>query len=130
MSKHLSVLFVDDDEYTGRLIVDFLQSENIDAAHALSIAQALKIIRKPKPDIILLDWELRDGTGADFIEHIHRWGKNWQAIPIIWITAKAMVGDKEACLNVGGVDYISKPFELETLLQKIDEHHPKEKAPN
>lgn len=122
MSKPIAVLFIDDDPIVGKLVIDFLQSENIDAHHAMSTADALKIIRKPKPDVILLDWYLGDETAVSFIEHIARWEEKWQNIPIIWVTAKALVGDREACLNIGGVDYLSKPFRLSKLLELINKY--------
>ncbi|MFV0321769.1 MAG: response regulator [Alphaproteobacteria bacterium] len=122
MSKPIAVLFIDDDPIVGKLVIDFLQSENIDAHHAVSIGEALKIIRKPKPDVILLDWYLGDETAVGFIDHIAHWGEKWQGIPIIWVTAKALVGDREACLNIGGVDYLSKPFSLDKLLELINKY--------
>ncbi len=120
--KAISLLFVEDDEILGKLVCDFLQTENIDARFASSVKEAFKIIRKPKPEIILLNWYLQDETGADFIKRLNQWGGSWSDIPILWVTSKALPGDKEACLQVGGVDYISKPFELTALLQKIKTH--------
>ncbi len=119
MTKAKSLLFVEDDEILGRLVCDFLQTENIDARFSTSIHEALKAIRRPKADIILLNWYLSDGGGADFIKRLEQWGGSWADIPIIWVTAKALPGDKEACLQIGGVDYISKPFHLDLLLEKI-----------
>ncbi len=122
MNKAISLLFVEDDEILGKLVCDFLQSENIDAQFSTSITAAFKVIRRPKPDIILLNWHLSDGSGADFIKRLQQWGGSWLDIPIIWVTAKALPGDKEACLEVGGVDYLSKPFHLDKLREKIFSH--------
>lgn len=122
MDKPISVLFIDDDLIVGRLVTDFLQSENIDAHHAASISEALKVIRRPMPDIILLDWYLGDETAVTFVDHIAYWGEKWQNIPIIWVTAKALVGDREACLSIAGVDYLSKPFHLDELLALIKKY--------
>lgn len=122
MDKTISLLFVEDDEILGKLVCDFLQTENIDARSVTSIQQAFKIIRKPRPDIILLNWYLQDETGIDFIKRLNQWGGDWPHIPIIWVTSKALPGDKEACLAVGGIDYMSKPFRLDRLLEKIQQH--------
>lgn len=122
MDKSISLLFIEDNEILGKLVCDFLQTENIDARPATSIKEALKIIRRPRPDIILLNWYLQDETGVDFIKRLNQWGGDWPNIPIIWVTSKALPGDKEACLAVGGVDYMSKPFSLNTLLEKIEQH--------
>ncbi len=122
MEKITSLLFVEDDEVLGKLVCDFLQTENIDARCSPSIKEAFKVIRRPKADIILLNWYLQDEIGADFIKRLNQWGGSWLDIPIIWVTAKALPGDKESCLQVGGIDYISKPFSLNSLLEKVKKY--------
>lgn len=66
-------------------------------------------------DICLMDWSLNGESGLDCIRRIREvtGGKQRRNLPIIVVTAHAMVGDREVCLRAGCDDYLSKPFNLD-----------------
>lgn len=116
-----NVLYVEDDmiaiDLVKRFIADFC---NID--HAMSSDEALNIVQKKKYDLILMDINL--GKGRDGLEtaKMIKQFDVYKDVPIIAITAYAMLGDKEEFLAAGCSHYISKPFdkgELVSLMHKV-----------
>ncbi|MCR6718992.1 MAG: response regulator [Chitinophagaceae bacterium] len=67
------------------------------------------------PDLILMDMMMPEMDGYETIARIKK-GSPWKSIPVIAVTAKAMAGDREKCIEVGASDYISKPVDTDQLL--------------
>lgn len=116
------VLLVEDNSINQKIVLLSLKGKvkNIDLAN--NGREALEKLGTTRYDIILMDIQMPVMNGIvatkkireieDSIVNVH--------IPIIAITANALSGDKEACLAAGMNDYISKPFQVEVLLQKMD----------
>ncbi|MCH7828123.1 MAG: response regulator [Bacteroidetes bacterium] len=115
--KHL--LFVDDDKISREVVKRFLRGAyKIDLA--LNGKEGLKKAKKKKYDGILMDINLKSKMdGRKAAEKIKEM-EGYKDVPIIAITAYAMVGDREKYLQAGFTDYISKPFFKNDLIELLD----------
>jgi len=110
------ILVVDDDPRNIFSLTNALQEEGITCITAENGKDALDVIaREPGIDIILMDVMMPEMDGYEATREIRK-NHKYDNIPIIALTAKAMKGDKEKCLEAGMSDYISKPINIEQLL--------------
>lgn len=110
------VLVVEDDIDVNNLITKILKNKKYHVIQAYSGSEALLQLSISEFDIILLDLMLPGITGEEIIKQI-RQGKE---IPIIVISAKTSLEDKVNVLNSGADDYITKPFESEEILARVN----------
>lgn len=123
MVKQRRILVVEDNRDNMVLIVDVLQSLDYHVLEAIDGEQGVALARQEKPDIILMDLSLPklDGwTAASVIKS----EPSLQHIPIIALTAHAMVGDRERALEAGCDDYLTKPIKLQELVSKLNSYIP------
>lgn len=106
------VLIVDDDEYINSMLKEALTREGYDVLSAYSGTEALMVLEKTSPDIVLLDLMLPGMSGEEIVKKI-------RGIPVIVVSAKDDVDDKVELLLGGAVDYVTKPFELRELTARI-----------
>lgn len=111
-----NVLIVEDDKALSKGIVLTLQNENTLLEQSFDIASARKKIATKTFDLIILDINLPDGNGLDFLCEI----KQKQDIPIILLTANDMETDIVTGLEMGADDYITKPFSLAILRARVN----------
>jgi len=111
------ILYVEDDEALGFVTSDTLQEEGYDVDHHVDGLQAKKAFQSQSYDICIIDVMLPKMDGFQLAEFIR--SKNVQ-IPIIFVTAKSMKEDKLKGLKIGADDYITKPFDIEELILKIN----------
>lgn len=114
------ILVVEDNRDNMTLIVDVLTSLDYTVLQAMDGEQGVELARREEPDLILMDLSLprMDGwTAARTIKS----DVDLAAIPIIALTAHAMVGDRERALEAGCDDYITKPINLQELATKLQE---------
>ena len=107
-----TILIVDDDKYISELLTDALTRENYNVLRAYSGTEALFVLDKVTPDLILLDLMLPGLSGEELIGRL-------RGIPVIVVSAKTDVESKVSLLLGGAVDYVTKPFELKELLARI-----------
>ncbi len=126
IKKKYSILLVDDDETTNSLVTSYLKKHySINAA--ISEEEALTLAKQKKYDLVLMDINLGRGrSGIEVTKDIKKI-KGYKEVPIIAVTAFAMVGDREEFLAGGCTDYISKPFKLNDLLAIIQKTLPDDK---
>lgn len=115
MTKKL--LIVDDEPDILRLIVLALKKKNFDIATATDGQEALDVIRKVSPDLVLLDIMLPKITGDQVCTTI-KGDPELNQIPVILFTADSDTVTAEKARQYGAVDYIIKPFDTEQLIQK------------
>jgi len=114
------ILLVEDNEMNRDMLSRRLIKKGYEVVMALDGEQALEMAQTEAPDLILMDISL---PGLDGWEATRRLKANpeTKAIPIIALTAHAMAGDKEKCLEAGCDDYDTKPVEFPRLLGKIQD---------
>lgn len=107
-----TIAVIEDDEYIGGLLEECLRAEGYHVLRAWSGTEALLLLEKQQPRLILLDLMLPGLSGEELLPQI----KN---IPVIIISAKAGIDEKVDLLLGGAADYITKPFEMRELLARI-----------
>jgi CheY-like chemotaxis protein len=111
-----TILVVEDDFAIGGLLVDVINEETPYKAFLTSSGeQALQFVRSLKPDLFLLDYQLPCMNGLELYDTLHAM-KGFVAIPALFMSANAPVSE----LEKRHVSFISKPFELEEMLNTID----------
>ncbi|HEY2583239.1 MAG TPA: response regulator, partial [Mucilaginibacter sp.] len=110
------VLVVDDDVRNLFALTAVFERSNIEVITAESGREALEILNNDKRiDIVLMDIMMPEMDGYETIQIIRKEPRN-KALPIIAVTAKAMIGDRQKCISSGASDYITKPVKTDQLL--------------
>jgi len=110
------VLIVDDDVRNLFALTTAFERYNIQTITAESGQEAMDVLEENKQvDIVLMDIMMPEMDGYETTQKIRREHKN-TSLPIIAVTAKAMKGDREKCLEAGASDYITKPVKIDQLL--------------
>ena len=120
-SQKKVILVVDDIEQNVTVISQILRSNGYQVLAAFSGEQALKMLEKRTPDLILLDVMLPDINGFEVCKRIKQ-NKSISDIPIIFLSALSEAETKVEGLEVGGVDYITKPFQESEVLARVKVH--------
>ncbi len=115
----IRVLLVEDNVLNQKLAKIILEREGCTVSLAGNGKEALNLWKKETFDLILMDCSMPIMDGFDATQEIRREGSFKSKIPIIAMTALAMSGDRERCLEVGMTDYISKPLDHALLREKI-----------
>jgi diguanylate cyclase (GGDEF)-like protein len=115
-----SILIVDDTPTNIRVLADALRADYY-VRIATNGAAALEIISKYKPVLVLLDVMMPDMDGYEVCRRIKQHPET-RDIPVIFVTAKAEVLDEEVGLDLGAVDYITKPFHLAIVKARVRNH--------
>jgi CheY-like chemotaxis protein len=111
-----TVLLVDDDARNIFALSSVLERHGMRVLTATTGSEAIELIdSKPDITIVLMDIMMPEMDGYETIEQIRNKGV-FQRLPIIALTAKAMKGDREKCLEAGASDYLAKPVNTEQLL--------------
>ena len=116
-----SVLIVDDTIYNIQLLSLMLIRQGYEVSQATNGIQALEIATKELPDIILLDIRMPDMNGYEVCRKLKE-NSITRDIPIIFISSVEEPSEKVEAFSVGGVDCISKPFQLIEVLARIETH--------
>ncbi len=117
---HYTILLAEDNEANIATVSSFLAREPYRIIVARNGQEAIDRVLEEEPDLILMDIQMPVLDGLTAIKKI-RANKNLARIPIIVLTALAMSGDKERCLDAGADDYLSKPVSRANLLATIAE---------
>lgn len=113
-----SILVVDDQPINVQLLRRKLEREGIRVVSAYSGSEALELVQQNKPDLILLDVMMPDMDGIEVCERLQA-NEDLRGIPVIFITARTNKESKIEGLNVGAVDYITKPIDLDETLARV-----------
>lgn len=110
------ILIIDDDADLSMLICDMYEDYGYETAHAKSAADAYVWMGKNTCDMILLDINLPETTGFEVCREIRK----VSSVPIIFASARTSEDDKITGLDMGGDDYLSKPYSLRELLSRTN----------
>ncbi|MEO6851963.1 MAG: response regulator transcription factor [Mucilaginibacter sp.] len=112
------ILLVEDDPNLGMLLQDYLQLKGkFEVILCKDGEEGLKTFTKQNFDLLILDVMMPKKDGFTLGKEIRRFNAH---VPIIFATAKGMIEDKTQAFNLGGDDYITKPFRIEELLLRIN----------
>lgn len=115
MSKY-KILIVEDDRGLNQGIAMALREENVTFYQAYSLGEAQELWRTAVPDMVLLDVNLPDGSGYDFLRDIRKKSE----IPVLLVTANDLEVDEVTGFSLGADDYITKPFSLMVLRARVE----------
>jgi CheY-like chemotaxis protein/anti-sigma regulatory factor (Ser/Thr protein kinase) len=120
--RTLRFLLADDNEVNRRLAIKLLEKMGHEARAVVNGREAVDALKNENYDIVLMDIQMpeMDGLEATRVIRDPQSGTLNPNIPIIALTAHAMTGDKENCLEAGANDYVSKPIDPEKLMMAID----------
>ncbi len=112
------ILLVEDNEMNSDMLSRRLQRKGHEVLVAMDGAQGVELAQSENPDLILMDMSLPVLDGWEATQQLKA-SPETSGIPIIALTAHAMAGDREKCLEVGCDDYETKPVDFSRLLGKI-----------
>src|SRR5882757_6650437 len=112
------ILVVDDQPINVQLLKRKLEREGIQVVAAYNGLEALELVKQEHPDLILLDVMMPDMDGIEVCQRLQR-DEETKTIPVIFITARTSKEGKIEGLNVGAVDYITKPVDLDETLARV-----------
>jgi len=121
MDLSYDVLIVDDVAENLKVAMNILRENNYNFSFATNGNEALDIVKKKKFDLILLDIMMPELSGFDVIEALKN-DTDLKDIPVIFLTAKADIDLLAKGFELGGVDYITKPFHPLELLSRVSTH--------
>lgn len=113
------ILIVDDDSRNIFALSAVLRAKMFDCFSCMSAADAIEMLSgNPHIDAVLIDMMMPEMDGYEAIPLIKAIPQHRET-PVIAVTAQAMVGDREKCLQAGADDYISKPIDIDKLLETL-----------
>jgi len=116
-----NILYIEDHPDNMTLVRRILRSESYNLIEAQTGFQGIYIAENQDVDVILLDINLPDIDGYEVAQRLRNSEKaNLSRVPIIAVTANAMRGDAIKILGAGGDHYITKPINIQELLEKIE----------
>lgn len=120
MNNSKEILIIDDDSKNIFALSAVLTAKKFACVSALSAKEGLKMLEANKNiGVVLMDMMMPEMDGYEAIGHMKS-DSELKEIPVIAITAQAMTGDREKCLEAGADGYISKPVNMDELLQVLN----------
>jgi len=119
MSVPKIILHIEDNFENRILVRRLLQAEGFDLIEAENAVEALELLKKHHPDMILMDMNMPDIDGYT-LTHQLRNKPELASIPIIAITANVMKGDREKSMEAGCDGYIEKPIDVDRFIDQVN----------
>jgi PAS domain S-box-containing protein len=116
------ILAVEDNIINQQVMEDIIMKRGYKYIAAYNGNEALSIVKNNRVDLILMDIQLPELNGFEVTKAIREGGTENKHVPIIAMTAYAMIEDKKKCLQAGMDEYITKPFDIEELYRLIEQY--------
>ena len=120
-NSQYSVVIVDDTPENIRLLAQLLSEQGYHVRSAPNGERALATVRKERPDLILLDILMPGIDGYEVCRQLKA-DDQLKNVPVIFISALNEAFDKVSAFSAGGVDYVTKPFQVEEVLARVQTH--------
>jgi CheY-like chemotaxis protein len=115
------ILIIDDDARNIFALSAVLKAKGYQCVSAIAAHDGLRLMEKDADiKIVLLDMMMPELDGYETLSIIRKGPR--RNIPVVAVTAQAMMGDRERCLEAGADDYIPKPIDIDYLLRLLDQH--------
>ena len=121
MNDSIHILVVDDNKKNLGVVSSYLKEEKYKLTLALNGTEALKVLSRDNVDLVLLDIMMPGMDGFEVCTIINE-TPEIKDIPVIFLTARTDTEDIVKGFNIGGVDYITKPFNKEELIVRVRNH--------
>jgi CheY-like chemotaxis protein len=118
MDNKKTIMVVDDNPDIITIVKTILEGKGYSVLSASSGVELLNLLKSQKPDLIILDIMMPEMDGYQAMRQIREM-KEFRTLPLIALTAKAMKGDREKCIEAGASDYIAKPINNAHLLSML-----------
>lgn len=118
-----NILIIDDSPVNFKAVKKFLEGEDVELYEAKNALEGISMLLDFNIDLIFLDIEMPDIDGYHACSIIKN-NNNYQNVPIIMVSSKTGVFDKQKGFSVGANDYITKPYKKEMLLEVIKRYLP------
>lgn len=120
MNDKKQVLIVDDDNRNIFALKATLKAKGYPCTSVMDAQEALHLLVQDKSiGIVLMDMMMPEMDGYEALSRIRN-NELTATVPVIAVTAQAMVGDREKCLAAGADDYLSKPIDVDALVEKLN----------
>ena len=116
--RSINLLLVDDESAFVNIISKRLSKRNISVTSALSGTEAIQVLRKNDFDICVLDLKMEDMNGIEVLKILK---KMVPEMPVIMLTGHGSAESAREGMACGAFDYLSKPYDLDDLIRKIEE---------
>lgn len=114
----VKIVIVEDNEMNMRLFSDLLKVRGYRVSECLNATKAIALIKKEKPNLILMDIQMPEISGITLIEKIRKM-PDFRQTPIIAISAFVMPAEEQAIIKSGCNAYLSKPIDIPTFFKTI-----------
>ena len=116
-SQKMNILIIEDEGDISLILNLMLKKEDIEIEHVTTLANAATFLKEQSPDIVIIDNQLPDGLGLEYIKEIK---SNYPLIKIIMITGNTDTTDKATALQNGADIFLAKPFTKEQIQAAIE----------
>lgn len=115
MAEARRILIIDDEESIRRFLRTSMESQGFHVDEAASVREAKQSLIEKRPELVVLDLALPDGTGLEILKEFREWSR----VPVIILSAQEGDEEKVSALDSGADDYMTKPFSVVELLARI-----------
>jgi CheY-like chemotaxis protein len=117
--KFMTILIADDNALSRELMRELLESSGHAILEASNGREALELIRSKLPDLVFLDLQMPVQDGFSVIRELRN-DDRFRNLPVVAVTASAMLGDRERAISAGFDSYIAKPIDLRAIEAQVE----------
>ena len=114
--ERINILLVDDEEEFVKTLSERIQMRGFDAGIALNGEQALDVLKKKMPHVMVLDLKMPGMGGLEVLRQVK---KRYPELPVLILTGHGSERDEAEVRRIGAFDYLQKPVDIDTLIERI-----------